>query len=138
MFNAMGTYLLLYEGELLQVALQEGHLLLLSLAVAVADDVVVLLLDLVKLNLELNNLCTCHKRLQRRIKSERATYLLATVLQITHKRLLDAIKLRQLDANCLARPLQILSGLSQVLTAFNASGGCSECALRKCVVFASA
>ena len=44
------------DGELLQIALQEGHLLLLRLAVAVPDDVVVLLLDLVQLNLELDNL----------------------------------------------------------------------------------
>ena len=35
---------------------KEGHLLLLSLAVAVANDVVVLLLDLIELDLELNNL----------------------------------------------------------------------------------
>ena len=35
---------------------KEGHLLLLRLAVAVADDVVVLLLDLVQLDLELDNL----------------------------------------------------------------------------------
>ena len=49
-------YLLLNDCELLQVPLEEGHLLLLGLAVAVADDVVVLLFDFVKLDLELNNL----------------------------------------------------------------------------------
>ena len=48
--------LLLHERELLEVALEEGHLLLLRLAVAVADHVVVLLLDLIELDLELNDL----------------------------------------------------------------------------------
>ena len=52
------AYLLLDDSELLQVPLQEGHLLLLRLTVAVPDDVVVLLLDLVELNLELDHLRT--------------------------------------------------------------------------------
>lgn len=52
------TNLFLHEGELLEVALQEGHLLLLRLGVAVTDHVVVLLLNLVELDLELDNLCT--------------------------------------------------------------------------------
>ena len=50
------THLLLHNRELLQVALQERHLLLLRLAVAVANHVVVLLLDLIELDLELNDL----------------------------------------------------------------------------------
>ena len=54
--SALGTNLLLDECKLLQVPLQESHLLLLGLAVAVANDVVVLLLDLIELDLEFNNL----------------------------------------------------------------------------------
>lgn len=50
------THLLLDDGELLQIAFQECHLLLLRLAVAVPYDIVVLLLDLVQLNLKLDNL----------------------------------------------------------------------------------
>ena len=49
-------YLFLNQSQLLEVTLEEGHLLLLRLAVAVADDVVVLLLDLVELDLELHHL----------------------------------------------------------------------------------
>ena len=44
---AFCTYLLLNQGKLLEVALQERHLLLLSFAITVADDIVVLLFDLV-------------------------------------------------------------------------------------------
>ena len=50
------THLLLDNGKLLQIAFQERHLLLLRLTVRVADDVVVLLLDFVKLDLELDDL----------------------------------------------------------------------------------
>jgi hypothetical protein len=50
------THLFLDQCQLLKVALQERHLLLLRLAVAVADNIVVLLFDLVQLNLELHNL----------------------------------------------------------------------------------
>ena len=53
---AFCTYLLLNQGKLLEVALQERHLLLLSFAITVADDIVVLLFDLIQLDLELNNL----------------------------------------------------------------------------------
>ena len=63
-----------------------------------------------------------------------ATHLLAAVLQITHEGLLDAIKLGQLNANRVARPLEILGGLGQVLAALNTRGGSSERALGKCVV----
>ena len=48
--------LLLYKCKLFEVTLEERHLLLLSLAVAVADDVVVLLLDFIELDLEFNHL----------------------------------------------------------------------------------
>ena len=51
-----GAHLFLHKGQLLQVALQERHLLLLRLAVAVADDIVVLLLDFVKLDLKFDDL----------------------------------------------------------------------------------
>ena len=54
--HVCATHLLLHDRELLQVALEEGHLLLLGLAVGVADDIVVLLLDLVQLNLKFDNL----------------------------------------------------------------------------------
>ena len=50
------THLLLHECQLLQVALQESHLLLLSLRVAIPDDIVVLFFDLIQLDLELNDL----------------------------------------------------------------------------------
>jgi hypothetical protein len=50
------TNLLLDQRQLLQVSLQECHLLLLSLAVAIANDVVVLLLNFVELDLEFDNL----------------------------------------------------------------------------------
>lgn len=58
-------YLLLHDRQLLQITLQEGHLLLLRLAVAITDDIVVLLLDFIKLNLKFDNLAqkvskTCH------------------------------------------------------------------------------
>lgn len=43
----MRSNLFLDECQLLEVTLKERHLLLLRLAVAIADDVVVLLLDLV-------------------------------------------------------------------------------------------
>ena len=52
------VYLFLNQSKLLQITFEEGHLLLLSLTVAVADDVVVLLFDLIQLNFELNNLKT--------------------------------------------------------------------------------
>jgi hypothetical protein len=39
--------LFLHQRQLLEIALQERHLLLLCLAVAVSDDVVVLLFDLI-------------------------------------------------------------------------------------------
>ena len=51
-----GAYLFLHKGQLFQVALQERHLLLLRLAVAVPDDIVVLLLDFIELDLEFNHL----------------------------------------------------------------------------------
>lgn len=41
---------------MLQVSLQERHLLLLGFAVAIANDVVVLLLDLIELDFEFDNL----------------------------------------------------------------------------------
>ena len=50
------TYLLLNKRELFQIAFEERHLLLLGLGVAVADYIVVLLLDFVELNFELNDL----------------------------------------------------------------------------------
>jgi hypothetical protein len=56
MSQSVNTCLLLNYCELLQVALQESHLLLLSFAVAIPDDVVVLLLDLIQLNFQLDNL----------------------------------------------------------------------------------
>ena len=68
----MPAHLLLHKRELLEVALQEGHLLLLGLAVAVADDVVVLLLDLVELNFELDDLAHDREYPRRRINAERA------------------------------------------------------------------
>lgn len=49
-------------------------------------------------------------------------YLLAAILQIAHERLLDAIKLGQLHANCLTCPLQVLRALGEVLTSLDASG----------------
>lgn len=49
-------YLLLNKCELLKITLEESHLLLLSLAIAIANDVVVLLFDLIELDLEFNNL----------------------------------------------------------------------------------
>lgn len=52
------TNLLLYYGQLFKVAFQERHLLLLSLAVAVAYNIVVLLLDLIELDLEFDDLET--------------------------------------------------------------------------------
>lgn len=51
-----GPDLFLNERQLLQVPLQERHLLLLSFAVAIANDVVVLLLDLIELNFQLDYL----------------------------------------------------------------------------------
>jgi hypothetical protein len=50
------THLLLHESQLLQVALQESHLLLLCFAVAITNDIVILLFDIIKLNLKLNDL----------------------------------------------------------------------------------
>jgi len=53
---ASHTHLLLHQRQLLQIPFQERHLLLLSLAVAVPDDIVVLLFDFVQLNFEIDNL----------------------------------------------------------------------------------
>jgi hypothetical protein len=50
------TNLFLDQRQLLQVSLQERHLLLLGFAVAIANDVVVLLLDLIELDFEFDNL----------------------------------------------------------------------------------
>ena len=50
------TDLFLDKCQLFKVPFQERHLLLLSLAVAVSDDVVVLFADLVQLNFQLDNL----------------------------------------------------------------------------------
>jgi hypothetical protein len=49
-------YLFLDQRQLLQIALQERHLFLLRLAVAVANDVIVLLFELVQLDFELHHL----------------------------------------------------------------------------------
>lgn len=56
-------------------------------------------------------------------------YLLTSVLQVAHKRLLDAIELGKLDADCLAGALQVLSALRQILPAFNPGRRHSEGAL---------
>jgi hypothetical protein len=45
--NPIDAYLFLYECELLKITLQKCHLLLLSLAIAVTDDIVVLLFDFI-------------------------------------------------------------------------------------------
>jgi len=50
------TDLFLDKRQLFEVPFQECHLFLLSLAVAVSDDIVVLFADLVQLNLQLNHL----------------------------------------------------------------------------------
>lgn len=50
------THLFLHNSQLFQVAFQKGHLLLLSLAVTVPDDIVVLFFQFIELNFQLNNL----------------------------------------------------------------------------------
>lgn len=50
------TDLFLHERKLLQIALQKCHLLLLSLAITVADHIVILFLQLIELDLEFDNL----------------------------------------------------------------------------------
>lgn len=52
------TDLFLDQCQLLQVPLQKRHLLLLGLGVAISNNIVVLLLDLIKLYFKLNNLDT--------------------------------------------------------------------------------
>lgn len=54
--HAQATDLLLDQRQLFQIALQERHLLLLSFAVTIADDIVVLLFDLIQLYLQLDDL----------------------------------------------------------------------------------
>ena len=58
-----------------------------------------------------------------------AYYLLAPVLEVAHERLLHTIELGKLDADCLARALQILRALSEVLAAFDACRRHCESAL---------
>jgi len=50
------THLFLHKGQLLKITFKESHLLLLRLAVAVANNVIVLFLDLIQLNFQLDNL----------------------------------------------------------------------------------
>ena len=50
------TNLLLYQRQLFEVSLQKGHLLLLGLAITIADDVIVLFFDFIELNFKLYDL----------------------------------------------------------------------------------
>ena len=59
------------------------------------------------------------------------THLLAPVLKITHKRLLDSIELGKLHVDGLPRALKILSTLSEILASLNSGGGNSECPLQR-------
>lgn len=58
------------------------------------------------------------------------TDLLATVLEITHERLLHTIELRELNVDSLASSLKILSTLGEVLPALDAGRGDRERALK--------
>lgn len=58
------------------------------------------------------------------------TDLLATVLEITHERLLHTIELRELNVDSLASSLEILSTLGEVLPALDAGRGDRERTLK--------
>ena len=67
-----------------QLALQDRHLFLLSFAITVTDDVIVLLFDLVQLYLGLYDLVWLISTSIPNLVSTR-THLLASVLQIPHE-----------------------------------------------------
>ena len=63
------------------------------------------------------------------IGGSKAYYLLASVLQVAHERLLHAVELGKLHADGLACPLQVLRALGKVLAALYAGGRHGECSL---------
>ena len=82
-------------------------------AVAVADDIIVLFLDLVELDLQLDHLVASRDECYLVDQGSRGfSYLLAAVLQISHEGLLHSIKLSELDADCLSGAFEVLSALS--------------------------
>ncbi len=60
------------------------------------------------------------------IKEDGLPYLFTTVLQVTHKRLLDTVKFRKLDIDGLACPLQVLRTFGEILAALDTSRRYSE------------
>lgn len=123
------THLLLHKRELLEVALKERHLLLLLLAVRVADDVVVLLLHLIQLNLELDHLRQAICEPREGDTANLLPHLLTAVLKIAHQRLLDAVELGELNVDCLARSLEVAGALGQVFATLDPSRSDGECTL---------
>jgi hypothetical protein len=119
--NQQKTCLFLDKRQLFQIPLQEGHLFLLRLAVAITDNIVVLFLDFIQLNFKFNNLKRRSAPLQRH--NFYLPYLLTAVLKVSHKRLLDTVKLCKLDIDGLSSALQILSTLCKVLATLNTCRG---------------
>lgn len=115
-----GADLFLHQRKLLQIAFQKRHLLLLGLAIAVTNHVVVLFFQLIELDLKLHDLNWKSIRLTSGAIMI-ITNLLASVLEITNKPFLQALKLGDLQGQALARPLEILCALGQILSTFNTS-----------------
>ena len=89
-----------------------------------------MLLDLVQLNLELHHLTFENNNDKHHYtRSVGKPNLFAAVLQIPHKRFLDTVELGKLHVDSLARPLEVLRALGEVLATLNSSGCHSKCAL---------
>lgn len=122
------TDLFLDKCQLFQIPFQERHLLLLGLAVAVSDDIVVLLANFVQLNLQLNHLINSLEILMNQGRI-RLSHLLTTILQVSHKVLLNSVKLCELYADSLSSAFKVLRALREVFSTLDSRRRDGKCPL---------
>lgn len=104
-----------------------------SFAVAVPNDVVVLLLDLIQLDLEFDDLPQCREYWL--AQHDELFHLFTAVRQIPHERLLDTLKFCKLNIDRLAGALQVLGAFGQALATLDACRRHGESTLRRTALY---